>query len=63
MARNTEKRAKIETHSISPGICQETVKNVNNEKYTLQDLDYCQNTINVENETKTLLDPEYSEKH
>ena len=31
----TEKRAKIETHSISPGICQETVKNVNNEKYTL----------------------------
>ena len=35
MARNTEKRSKRETHTISPGICQETVKNVNNEKYTL----------------------------
>ena len=44
MARNTEKRAKIETHSISPGICQETVKNVNNEKYTLQDLVYDEKT-------------------
>ena len=63
MARNTEKPSKRETHTISPKICQETVKNVNNEKYTLQDLDYCQNTINVENETKTQLDPEYAEKH
>jgi hypothetical protein len=35
MARNIEKSAKRETHTISPGICQETVKNVNNEKYTL----------------------------
>jgi hypothetical protein len=33
--RNTEKHAKRGTHSISPGICQETVKNENNEKYTL----------------------------
>ena len=63
MARNTEKRPKRETHIIRPKICQEKVKNVNNEKYTLQDLDYCQNTINVENETKTQLDPEYAEKH
>ena len=63
MARNTEKRAKIETHSISPGICQETVKNVNNEKYTLQHLDYGQRMKNVENETKTQLDLEYGEKH
>ena len=47
MARNTEKPSKRETHTISPKICQEKVKNVNNEKYTLQDLDYCQNTINV----------------
>ena len=61
--KKTEKRAKRKTHTISPGICQDTVKNVNNEKYTLQDLDYCQNTINVENETKTQLDPEYAEKH
>ena len=48
MARNTEKRAKIETHSISPGTCQETVKNVNNEKYTLQDLDYGEKTEKCE---------------
>ena len=58
-----KKPSKRETHTISPKICQEKVKNVNNEKYTLQDLDYCQNTINVENETKTQLDPEYAEKH
>ena len=63
MARNTEKPSKRETHTISPKKCQEKVKNVNNEKYTLQDLDYCQNTINVENETKTQLDSEYGEKH
>ena len=63
MARNTEKPSKRETHTISTKKCQEKVKNVNNEKYTLQDLDYCQNTINVENETKTQLDPAYSEKH
>ena len=35
MARNTEKPSKRETHTISPKICQEKVKNVNNEKYTL----------------------------
>jgi hypothetical protein len=35
MARNTEKRSKGETHTISTKICQEKVKNVNNEKYTL----------------------------
>jgi hypothetical protein len=45
MARNTEKRPKRETHIIRPKICQEKVKNVNNEKYTLYDLDYCQNNI------------------
>jgi hypothetical protein len=35
MARNTEKPSKRETHTISPKKCQEKVKNVNNEKYTL----------------------------
>ena len=48
MARNIEKSAKRETHTISPGICQETVKNVNNEKYTLQDLDYGEKTEKCE---------------
>ena len=27
-----------------PGICRETVKNVKNEKYTLQDLEYFEKT-------------------
>ena len=48
MARNTEKRSKRETHTISPKICQEKVKNVNNEKYTLQDLDYGEKTEKCE---------------
>ena len=30
-----KKPSKRETHTISPKICQEKVKNVNNEKYTL----------------------------
>ena len=34
MARNTEKSAKCETHTLGPGIWQGTVKNVKNEKYT-----------------------------
>ena len=44
MARITEKRAKRETHTISPKIRQEKGKNVNNEKYTLQHLDSGQKT-------------------
>ena len=48
MARNTEKRSKGETHTISTKICQEKVKNVNNEKYTLQDLDYGEKTEKCE---------------
>ena len=42
--RETLKRTKWETHTIRTGICQETVKNVNNEKYTLQELDYGEKT-------------------
>ena len=33
--KKTEIRAKRETHTIRPGICRETVKNVNNVKCTL----------------------------
>ena len=43
-AKNTEKRAKCETHTVGPGIWRETVKNVKYEKYTLQDLDYGEKT-------------------
>ena len=61
MARNTEKRAERETHTINPEICQETVKNVNNEKYSTWIV--AKILKNVENETKTQLDLEYAEKH
>ena len=40
MARNIEKRAKRETHTVGPGLCQRTVKYVQNEKCTIQDLEY-----------------------
>ena len=40
MARNIEKRKKLETHIIGHGIWREIVKNVKNEKYTLQDMEY-----------------------
>ena len=38
------KNVQKETHTIRTGICQETVKNVNKEKYTLQELDYGEKT-------------------
>ena len=44
MARNTEKPSKRETHTISPKICQEIVKHLNNEKYTPQDLNHGEKT-------------------
>ena len=44
MMRNTEKRAKVETNTIGPGIWQETVEKFKYEKYTLQDLDYGKKT-------------------
>ena len=39
------------------------MKNVNNEKYTKQDLDYDEKMMNVESETQTLFDLEYGQKH
>ena len=44
MARNTEKCLKRETNTVGPGIWWETVKELKNEKYTLQDLDYGEKT-------------------
>ena len=42
-------------HTVGPGKCQETVKNMKNEKCTPQDLDYGEkNEKNVENEKHTL---------
>ena len=35
MARNTEKHAKLETHTVEPGICRENWKNEENVKHTL----------------------------
>ena len=42
MARNIEKREKLETHIIGCGIWREIVKNLKNEKYTMQDMEYCE---------------------
>ena len=39
MGRYTEKHVKFETHSVGHVIWQETVKNDEYQKYTLQDLD------------------------
>ena len=39
MARNTEKCGKLETHTVGPGKGRETVKNMKNEKCTLQEED------------------------
>ena len=44
MARNTEKRGKCEMHTLGPGIWRETLKNVENEKCSLQDVDYGKKT-------------------
>ena len=40
LAINSDKREKSETHIVRPGIWRETVKNVINEKYTQNELEY-----------------------
>ena len=40
MAKNTEKRGKWETHTVISALWCETVKKVQNEKFTLFDLEY-----------------------
>ena len=38
--QKTEKRGKWETHMVGHEIWRETLKNVQNEKHTLQELEY-----------------------
>ena len=50
--------------SWGPGICRETMKNVQNEKHTLQDVEYGEKTVKkVENDNCTLQDLEYGEQN
>ena len=42
--RETLKNRQKETQTVGPGIQPETVKNLKYEKYTLQDLDFGENT-------------------
>ena len=44
MARNTKKLGKGEIHTLGNGIWQKTLKNMKNEKHTLQDQDYGEET-------------------
>ena len=50
-------------NTLGPGIWQEILKNVENEKCTLQNLEYGEKTLkNEENKKCTLQDMEYGEK-
>ena len=44
MAKKTEKRGKLDTNSVGPGVRQETLKKVEKEKCTLKDLEYGEKT-------------------
>ena len=44
MASNIGKRRKCEMNNVGSGLCQVTLKNVENEKCTLQDLEYGKKT-------------------
>ena len=44
--KNTEKMWKLKNTHCRPRICRETLKNLKNEKCTLQDLDYGEKTEN-----------------
>ena len=50
MASNIEKREKLEIYTVGPGIWQENLKNVENEKHTLQNLEYVRKQTNEEDE-------------
>ena len=52
--KNSVKRDKWEMQTVGPGIWQETVKNVKNEKYTLLDGNMARKLKKVENKTQTL---------
>ena len=63
MARNTQKRGKLEIHTLGPGIWHYTVKNVKNKKYTQYTWIMARKLTNVANEAQTLYDLEDGEKH
>ena len=44
MVRNTEKRGKGDTNTVSPGIWRENLNIMENENCTLQDLEYGKKT-------------------
>ena len=44
MARNTENHGKRETHTVGSEIWREKLKNIKNEKWILQDLEYSEKT-------------------
>ena len=50
-------------HTEGPGIWREILKNVKNEKYTLQVLDQGKKTEKRGNEMQILFDLEYDKKH
>ena len=63
IAKNTEKRGKWDTNTVGPRIWLETLKNVENEKYTQQTWTMARKLKKVENETETLYDLEHGDKH
>ena len=62
MVRNAQKRRKREMHTVGPGIWRETLKIMENEKCTLQNLEYGRKVKIMENENNKLQDVEYGEK-
>ena len=59
--QKTEKHGKRERHTVKPGLWCETLKNVQNETCTQQDLEHCKKLKNLENEAQTVYDQEYGE--
>ena len=57
MVKNNEKRGKCDTHTVGHGIWRETLKNLKNEKCTLQELEYGKKTDKEEKCEKYLVGP------
>ena len=56
IARNTQKRGKLEMNTVGPGIWQKTLKNEQNKECTVQDMEYGEKTEMWKNEKHTLQD-------
>ena len=54
MARNTEKHEKSKLYTVGPGIWRKRLKNVQNEKHVLQDLDCGEKIEKLGNVTHTV---------